>query len=147
MKMKTLEAISEAKSVGVEERVQRFLSAIKARDGKVGAFVEVYSDWAVEQAKGVDAKAKAGKPLGKLAGLVFSIKNNVAIRGRRLSCASKMLEHYVAPYTATTVERILAADGIIICSANLDEFCCGSDCSRSALQVTRNPLDLSRVPG
>ena len=92
-------------------------------------------------------KVKGGKKLGALGGLVVAVKNSVAIKGRRMTCASKMLENYVAPYNATAVERILAEDGIIIGSTNLDEFCCGSDCTRSALRQTRNPLDLKRVPG
>ncbi len=127
--------------------MQSFLSRIKEHDAQVGACVEVYDEWALAQAREVDEKIRQGKPLGALGGLVVAVKNSVAISGKRLTCASRMLERYVCPYNATAIERIRAADGIIIASTNLDEFCCGSDCSRSALTQTHNPLDLSRVPG
>ena len=143
----TVRALKDVRSRGAQTRVHGFLTRIKEAQPKVGAFIDVYDSWALEQAKEVDSKLKAGKPLGKLGGLVVAVKNSIAIRGRRLTCASRMLENYVAPYNATAVERILAQDGIIIGSTNLDEFCCGSDCSRSALTRTHNPLDLHRVPG
>jgi aspartyl-tRNA(Asn)/glutamyl-tRNA(Gln) amidotransferase subunit A len=82
-----------------------------------------------------------------LGGLVVAVKNSVAVRGKLLTCSSKMLEHYVAPYNATAIERIVAQDGVVIGSTNIDEFCCGSDCTNSALKTTRNPIDLERVPG
>ncbi len=141
-----LNEISSGKK-SASERVRHFLSEIEKRDGKLGAFIEVYDEWALEQAKKIDGKLKAGKKLGSLGGLVIAVKNSVAIKGRRLTCASKMLENYVSPYNATAIGRILTEDGIIIGSTNLDEFCCGSDCTKSALQVTRNPVDETRVPG
>lgn len=140
-------AREEFASSGAAPRVEKFLSRITESEREVGAFVDVYSDWAREQSAALDRKRAGGKPLGKLAGLVVAVKNSVAIRGKRLTCSSKMLERYVAPYSATAVERILFEDGIIIGSTNLDEFCCGSDCSRSALVQTHNPHDVTRVPG
>ena len=129
------------------ERTKKFISEIGKKDGKIGAFIEVYEKDALEQARAVDKKLSSGKKLGVLGGLVIAVKNSVAIKGKRFTCSSKMLENYVSPYNATAIERIIAEDGIILGSTNLDEFCCGSDCSNSALKLTRNPIDLERVPG
>ena len=128
------------------ERVEECARAIREKEGTIGAFVDVFLDDAKKRAAEVDAKKKKGKA-GKLAGLVCAVKNNIAIKGKRLTCASKMLENYVAPYTATIVERLLAEDAIIIGTTNLDEFACGSDTTHSAFKPTKNPVDPSRVPG
>jgi len=141
-----LSEIASGKRTAVS-RVQVFLQKIREQDGAIGAFIEVYERDALAQAAAVDAKVKAGKKLGILGGLVVSVKNTVAIEGKLFTCGSKMLEHYRAPYTATAIEKIVAQDGIVIGSTNMDEFGCGSDCSNSALKVTKNPLDLNRVPG
>lgn len=135
----------ESGSLSAEENAHRFLEKI-AKD-KFGAFIEAYSERAIKQAKAVDKRRKAGEKLSPLAGLAVGVKNSIAVRGQRMTCASKMLEDYVAPYDATAIERIEAAGGVLIGSTNLDEFCCGSDCTRSALQQTRNPHDPSRVVG
>lgn len=128
------------------ERVDECIASIRAKEGSVGAFVDTFFDEARKKAAEVDAKRKKGKA-GKLAGLVCAVKNNIAIKGKRLTCASKMLENYVAPYDAAIVERLLAEDAVIIGTANLDEFACGSDTTHSAFKPTKNPLDPSRVPG
>ncbi len=128
-------------------RTQKFLAKIAKEDSEIGAFTEVYEKDSLAQAAAVDRKIFAGKKLGVLGGLVVAVKNSVAVRGKRLTCSSKMLENYVAPYNGTAIERIIAEDGVIIGSTNIDEFCCGSDCTNSALQTTRNPVDLTRVPG
>ncbi len=129
------------------QRVSGLLEKIKRENGKIGAFIEVYEKEALAKAKALDAKAASGKRLGHLAGKFIAVKNIIAYSGKRLTCGSKMLENYVAPYNATVVERIEAEDGIIIGSANLDEFACGSDTTNSAIMKTRNPLDHECVPG
>ena len=137
-----------AEEIGsVFEKVEHYLKEINARDGEIKAFIEVYSDSALERAKQLDRKKASGSAPGKLFGVVLALKNNMAIKGKRMTCASKMLKDYVPPYNATVVEKLLAQDAIIIGSANLDEFACGSDTTNSALQVTRNPVDPERVPG
>ncbi|MCX6767293.1 MAG: Asp-tRNA(Asn)/Glu-tRNA(Gln) amidotransferase subunit GatA [Candidatus Micrarchaeota archaeon] len=131
----------------VSSRVDEFLARINEKEQQVGAFIEFFPDEARRKAKELDARSKAGKKTGKLAGLVVAVKNNIAVKGRRMTCASKILENYVAPYSATVVERMLAEDAIIIGTTNMDEFACGSDTTHSALKPTRNPVDLERVPG
>jgi aspartyl-tRNA(Asn)/glutamyl-tRNA(Gln) amidotransferase subunit A len=133
-------------SVSAEENLHRKLDAIDKRDADVRAFIEVYREEALKSAKEVDKHIKNGKA-GPLAGLVVAVKNNIAVKGRRLTCSSKMLENHHAVYNATVVEKLIAADAVIIGSVNLDEFACGVDGTYSALQITKNPLDLERVPG
>lgn len=133
-------------TISAEENVHRKLYAITKRDGEVRAFIGIYKDDAVKAAKKIDRKIEAGNA-GPLAGLVIAIKNNIAIKGKKLTCASKVLENHHAAYDAAVIERLKAADAIIIGSTNLDEFACGVDGTYSAFDKTRNPLDLGRVPG
>lgn len=89
----------------------------------------------------------AGAPDGPLAGLTLAVKDNLAVRGARLTCASRLLEDHVAPYTATVVERALAAGATVVGKANLDEFAAGSRGERSAFGATENPAAPQRVTG
>ena len=135
--------------MGIEnaaENVHEKLEIIKKKDPEIKAFIEVYEKDAIERAKEVDRRIKAGKQ-GKLAGLVLAVKNNIAVKGKRLTCASRMLEAHIATYDATVVERLLKEDAIIIGSTNLDEYAAGSDTTHSAFFNTKNPADASRVPG
>ncbi|MGA2642540.1 MAG: Asp-tRNA(Asn)/Glu-tRNA(Gln) amidotransferase subunit GatA [Spirochaetia bacterium] len=84
---------------------------------------------------------------GPLVGVPFAVKDNIAVRGFRLTCGSRMLRDFVSPYTATVVEKLQAAGGVVAGKTNLDEFGMGSSTENSALMETRNPWDLRRVPG
>lgn len=132
--------------ISTEESVHKKLDVIDKKDSEVNAFIEVYRDDVVKAAKEVDKKIKSGRA-GPLAGLVIAVKNNISVKGKRLTCASKMLEAHHTTYNATVVEKLIAADAVIIGSVNMDEFACGSDGTYSAFKKTRNPIDLNRVPG
>lgn len=129
-----------------EENVHRKLEVIDRRDSEVKAFIEVYREDAISAAKDVDRRIKEGSA-GPLAGLVVAVKNNMAVKGKKLTCGSRMLESHHAAYNATAVERLIAADAVIIGSVNMDEYACGVDGAYSAFFKTRNPHDLERVPG
>lgn len=134
----------------IEDKVEYYLQNIEKRDKVIKAFIEVFSEEALETARKLDLKAKnqkGNKNLGLLFGKVFAIKNNICIKGKRITCSSKMLENYKAPYNATVINDIIREGGIIIGSTNMDEFACGSDCSYSAFFPTRNPIDTELVPG
>ena len=116
-----------------------------AKKDELNAFIEVYPE-AIEKAQEVQRKMDEGRA-GKLAGIIFSIKNNIAIKGKRLTCASKMLSSYISPYNATVIKKLIQEDAVIIGSNNMDEFACGSDGTTSAFGPTKNPLNPKLVPG
>ena len=134
----------EATSV---EITQAYLDQIKKHDDEVGAFLSVNSDAALEVAADVDRRRKAGEQLGKLAGLPVAIKDVLCTDGEKTTCGSKMLENFCPPYDATVVEKLKAADAVIVGKTNMDEFAMGSSTENSALRQTRNPWDLKCVPG
>ncbi len=113
----------------------------------IAAYLEVFEDEARQRAAEIDRRIAAGEDPGPLAGVPVALKDNLNLTGHRLTCASRILEGYVAPYTATAVERLLGAGAVILGRANMDEFAMGSSCENSAYQTTRNPWDLSKVPG
>lgn len=112
----------------------------------LNAFLEVFETSALEKAKTVDEKLKAGTA-GKLAGMVIAIKDNICYKGHKVSASSKILEGFESLFSATVVERLLAEDAVIIGRCNCDEFAMGSSNENSALGKVLNPLDIKRVPG
>jgi aspartyl-tRNA(Asn)/glutamyl-tRNA(Gln) amidotransferase subunit A len=113
----------------------------------IEAWLELFVDAARERARELDRRLAAGEDPGPLAGVPVALKDNLSVTGQRLTCASRILEGYVAPYTATAVERLLAAGAVILGRANMDEFAMGSSCENSAYQKTHNPWDVGAVPG
>jgi len=130
-----------------EQITRESLARIAEVNPCVNALVEVFEQDALAQAKAVDAKKARGEKLGPLAGVPVAIKDNMLYKGHKATCCSKMLENYVAPYTATVVEKLIAADAVIIGRANMDEFAMGSTNQHSIYGPAKNPLDTSRVPG
>ncbi|HCU57911.1 MAG TPA: Asp-tRNA(Asn)/Glu-tRNA(Gln) amidotransferase GatCAB subunit A [Anaerolineaceae bacterium] len=115
---------------------------------KVHAFITLTADRAREQAEAVDAKVKAGEPVGPLAGVPLTVKDIFTVKDTPSTAASKILANFSAPYTASAVERLEAAGAITLGKVNLDEFTYGSSSESSAFQPSpRNPWDPSRVPG
>ncbi len=115
---------------------------------KVHSFITLTADQALEQAKAVDAKLAEGKDPGPLAGVPFTVKDIFCVKGTPSTAASRILANFVAPYTATPVERMQQAGAVMVGKVNLDEFTYGSSTESSAFQPsTRNPWDTSRVPG
>jgi len=134
------------REISARETVAATLAHADAIDDRLGAYLTRLHDLAAESADRVDKRIARGEQL-PLAGVPIAVKDNMCLTGTRTTCGSKILENWVAPYTATAVARILEAGGIPIGKSNLDEFAMGSSCENSALGVTRNPYDLRRVPG
>ena len=131
------------------DNIKQFLDKIE-RDNqkgkKINAVLHV-NPRALEEAKAVDDKFNKKQKLGKLAGLGIIVKSNTCVKGLVANCASKTLENYTAPYDASVIAKIKAEDGIILGMANCDEFACGSSGETSAFGITKNPIDLDRIPG
>jgi len=131
----------------VEEYISQLFERIERVESKVDAFVFLNKEEGLNRARMLDKKIGEGGQSGPLAGVAFSIKDNICTKGMKTTCASKMLESYIPAYNATVIKRLLAADAIIIGKANLDEFAMGSTTEFSRHGPTRNPWDTQRVPG
>ena len=129
-----------SKEVTLEEVVASCAKRIEEKESDVKAFTSISASQALVFAKQVDASGeKTGIPIG--------IKDNINQKGMKTTCSSKMLENFVSPYDATVVEKINAANMPILGKLNMDEFAMGGSTERSYFAKTRNPWDLSRVPG
>ena len=153
----TIKALKEGKTTSVE-LVQNSIDTFEAdkkSEKPLNAFLEIYGN-AIELAKEADAKiaeAKAAGTLDKLfeekplLGLPFANKDNISVQGQRLTCSSKILEGYRAPYNATVINRLVAAGAIPLGRCNQDEFAMGSSTEYSVYGPTRNPINRDYVSG
>ncbi|MFN3135545.1 MAG: Asp-tRNA(Asn)/Glu-tRNA(Gln) amidotransferase subunit GatA [Candidatus Kryptonium sp.] len=128
-----------------ESIVKRYLEKIKEFK-RLNAFLSVFEEKAIQRAVEIDEKIKNGQ-VGKLAGMVIAIKDNICVKDEKCTCASRILENFVSIYNATAVERLLNEDAILIGKTNLDEFAMGSSTENSYFGPTLNPYDEERVPG
>jgi aspartyl-tRNA(Asn)/glutamyl-tRNA(Gln) amidotransferase subunit A len=133
------------KEVTSVDLVSACLENIKEKNGELNALLEVFSD-VLDQAKKADEMIASGNK-EKLIGIPIVIKDNILINGRKVSASSKMLENYVASYDAFVIKKLRDAGVIFIGRANMDEFAMGSSTENSAYGPTKNPYDISRVPG
>ena len=129
------------------ELTEAFFAKIEQEDQKIDSFLFTTKDLALRQAKKVDARIAKREKLSVLAGIPMSVKDNILVRGEKNTCASKMLKNYIAPYDATAIVRLKKEGAVILGKTNLDEFAMGSSTENSAFKTTKNPLDLTRVPG
>jgi aspartyl-tRNA(Asn)/glutamyl-tRNA(Gln) amidotransferase subunit A len=136
-----------AREVAAAEVLESCLARTARVEPLVAAYLEVFEEEARARAAELDRRIAAGEDPGPLAGVPVALKDNLNLEEHALTCASRILAGYVAPYTATAVERLLAAGAVPVGRANMDEFAMGSSCENSAYQTTRNPWDLRAVPG
>lgn len=134
------------KKVSSVELTRAVLDRVAALDEKVGAYITVTGEQALEQAATADRAIAAGE-MTPLTGIPLGIKDLMCTRDIPTTCASKILENFVPPYNATVVEKLTRAGAVTVGKLNMDEFAMGSSNEHSAFQVTHNPWDLDRVPG
>lgn len=133
--------------ITAEQVVTSLFERIKEVEPKVDAYLTLCEEEALLQARRIDKKIKNGEKVGRFAGIPIAIKDNICTDGIRTTCASKMLEDFIPPYDATVIKKLKSEDAIIIGKTNMDEFAMGSSTENSAYKKTKNPWDLSRVPG
>ncbi len=129
-----------------QEVVEAFLARTNQLNPKLNAFITV-NEKSIEQARQVDGHIAKKVPVGPLAGVPIGIKDMLCTKGLRTTAASKILNNFVPPYSATVVERLEQAGAIVLGKTNQDEFAMGSSSENSAFGVTRNPWNLDYVPG
>ncbi len=127
--------------------LERHLATIDEREGDIHAFNLVLADEARARAAEIDDAVTVGRDPGPLAGVPIALKDNLCTQGIPTTCSSKILDGWRPPYDATVVTRLRDAGAIVVGKTNLDEFAMGSSTENSAFGATRNPHDISRVPG
>ena len=149
MGVDAIQAGLRAGDFSATEVAQSSLDRIERIDGAVNAFLEVTPELALAKAAEVDKAIAEGSfdQMGPLAGVPVAFKDNMNQIGTHTTCASRMLENYVSPYTATCVQKVIDAGGLPLGKLNMDEFAFGSTTETSAFGTTKNPWGLDRVPG
>ena len=148
LKISALEYVQEVQNgnISAEDFVSKTLEQIQTVDDKLHAFLSV-NEKAIEQAKLIDKKIKSGDKVGSCFGMPISIKDNLCIKDNITTCASKMLEHFVAPYDATVITKLKQEDAVFVGKVNLDEFAMGLSTEFSAFGPSKNPWNTEYVPG
>ncbi len=139
-------------SVSSRELTQAYLDQIYGLEPELHAFITFTPELALKQAEEADQKLKEARrdpqgPVPALLGLPIAVKDVLTLAGVRCTCGSRILENFVPPFTATSVERLLEAGVVVLGKTNMDEFAMGSSTENSAYGPTRNPWDVQRVPG
>ena len=137
----------DSKELKVTDIVKAYMDRIDEKEKDVEAFITILKDEALSKAKDVQTKIDSGEIKKEFAGIPIGIKDVICTKGIKTTCGSKMLEDFVAPYSATVMEKIENEDLINLGKLNMDEFAMGSSTENSAFKTTKNPWNLNKVPG
>ncbi len=135
------------KEFSAVELAKSYLNRIEKTDKDINAFLTITPELAISQAKEIDDKIKKGEEIPILAGVPCAIKDNILVENVKCTAASKILENYIAPYDATVIRKFKREGCVILGKTNLDEFAMGASTENSGFGPTKNPHDLTRVPG
>ncbi|MBP5844639.1 aspartyl/glutamyl-tRNA amidotransferase subunit A, partial [Lactiplantibacillus plantarum] len=141
----SLHADLVAKKISATELAKATFANMNQVDPKLGAFLNLNEEQALQQAAALDQNGIDANNV--FAGIPMAVKDNIVTKGLTTTAASKMLENFVPVYNATVVDKLLASNALIVGKTNMDEFAMGGSTETSAFHVTRNPWDISRVPG
>ncbi len=147
MSVKELSSKLKNRELKAVDLAMATFSKIEATESDLHSFISLRKEAALLQADSIDAKLDKGEELSPLAGIPITIKDNMNLRGEKTTCASKMLENFVSPFTSTAVQNLMDAGMVVVGKANMDEFAMGSSTENSAFGPSKNPWDLTRVPG
>lgn len=147
MNLSELSSALAERKISSAELTKAYIASIEKNEPRVGAYISYDPRRALDMAIAVDKRRAAGEALGALAGIPMGVKDNICTKGVATTCASKMLSDYVPPYDAHVVEKLRDAGFVMLGKLNMDEFAMGSTTENSAIKVTHNPIDLTRVPG
>ncbi|MBI5003952.1 Asp-tRNA(Asn)/Glu-tRNA(Gln) amidotransferase subunit GatA [Candidatus Kaiserbacteria bacterium] len=136
----------DAKEYSALDLTNAYLDVIRVKNPEIHAYLEVWEESARAEAKRADEMIAQGKQM-PLTGIPIAMKDNILIEGRIASAASKILENYHASYDATVTKKLKVQGAVFLGRANMDEFAMGSSTENSAFGPSKNPIDLSRVPG
>lgn len=135
------------KELSSKEITKAFLDRIDAVENKVESYITVLPEEAMAAAEAVDKKIAAGESVGALAGVPMALKDNLCTKDILTTCASKMLYNFRPPYDSTVAAKLKAADTVLLGKVNMDEFAMGSSTETSYYKKTKNPYDITKVPG
>jgi aspartyl-tRNA(Asn)/glutamyl-tRNA(Gln) amidotransferase subunit A len=141
-----LKGLLAKKEISAVELAGYYLERIKKYDGEILSYLRTTEDYALDMAREADRKIAAGED-APLLGIPFGMKDILCTKGIETTCASKILSGFVPPYNATVIQKLNEAGYVHLGRLNMDEFAMGSSTENSAFQTTKNPWDLSRIPG
>ncbi len=152
-----MEHVLDMNIIGVREMLRKkeissveltgfYLDRIRKHDGEISSYIKVTEDTAMDMAREADAKIARGED-GRLLGIPLGMKDIYCTKGIETTCASRILKGFVPPYDATVIKRLKEEGFVLLGKLNMDEFAMGSSTENSSFQVTKNPWDLTRIPG
>ena len=136
----------DSRQISSLELTEAYLERIENTESDVNSFVTVSKETARNDAKNADILINSGSQ-NLLTGIPLQLKDNLCTSGIRTTCSSKMLENFIPPYDAFVAEKLKKQGAVLLGKGNLDEFAMGSSTENSAFQSTKNPFDITRVPG
>ena len=141
-----LRSMLDNKEISATELADAFIGRIKKYDSKLQSFITVTEEKALKDAENAQKVINSGNASG-LCGIPLAVKDNICTDGIRTTCSSKILENFIPPYNATVIEKLNSENAVMLGKVSMDEFAMGGSTQTSAFAKTKNPYDLSRVPG